>query len=409
MTIGDELLIGQVIDTNSAWMGKELNARGFDVKEIVSVSDQKTPIIETLERLLSKNNIVLITGGLGPTKDDITKKTLAAYYDCSLVENTDILNHLKKFYEARNRPMSDTAYEMSLVPEACEVFINQKGTAASMWFEKDGKVVVSMPGVPYEMKDMMSRVVLPKLSEVYETNFIYHRTILTAGVPESKLAELIDDIISDLPNGISFAYLPSFGKVRIRLSGRGEKGIQNQVDLFTEKVKERIRPAVFGEDKEELAAVVGEILAERGLKLGIAESCTGGFISHQITSIPGSSRYYNGSVVTYSYEMKSDLLDVAPETLTNTGAVSEETVKEMAQGAIATLRADYTLAISGIAGPGGGTAEKPVGTVWLAVAYKNGDQIDIKTKLLKLTQSREINIPLASNLALNFLRKCILG
>lgn len=409
MTIGDELLIGQVIDTNSAWMGNELNARGFDIKEIVSLSDEKTQILDTLHRLLEKYSIVLITGGLGPTKDDITKKTLADFYKCDLVENEKILEHLKGFYARRNRPLSDSAYEMSLVPEACEVFINQKGTAASMWFEREGKVVVSMPGVPYEMKDIMTRTVLPRLSQTFETDFIYHRTVLTVGVPESKIAELISSVQDSLPKGVSLAYLPSFGKVRIRVSGRGVADIKPKVDAVVESIKEIIAPCVFGEGKQELAAVVGEMLVSRNLKLGLAESCTGGYLSHMITSIPGSSRYYNGSVVTYSYEMKSDLLQVLPDTLTSKGAVSEETVREMAKGAIETLRADFAIAISGIAGPSGATKDKPVGTVWLAVAHKTDSGIELKTKLLNLTQNRDINIPLASNLALNLLRKCILA
>lgn len=409
MTIGDEILIGQIIDTNSAWMAKELNARGFDLKEIVTVSDEKTQILAALDRLIKSYSIVLITGGLGPTKDDITKTTLAEYYNCEMVENPEILEHLKKYYASRNRALSDTAYQMSLVPEACEVFINQKGTAASMWFERENKVVVSMPGVPYEMKDMMTRVVLPKLEASYDTNFIYHRTILTAGLPESKIADLIAKEESDLPNGVSLAYLPSMGKVRVRVSGRGKAEVERHVNDTAESIKKIIAPCVFGEGEQELAEVIAELITNRNLKLGLAESCTGGFISHLITSIPGSSRFYNGSVIAYSNEMKSDLLAVEPNTIIAKGAVSEETVIEMARGAIDSLKADITLAISGIAGPGGGTPDKPVGTVWLAVAQKAAKETVVKTKLLNLTQSREINIPLASNLALNFLRKCILG
>jgi len=252
MTIGDELLIGQVIDTNSAWMAKALNAKGFDLNEIVSVRDQKDQIKQSLARLLTTNAVVLITGGLGPTKDDITKKTLAEYFQCDLVENADIMAHLEKYYAERNRPISESAREISLVPEVCEVFINQKGTAASMWFEKDNKVIVSMPGVPYEMKDMMTRKVIPRLTETFDTEFIYHRTILTAGVPESRLAEKVAQIEIELPTGISLAYLPSFGKVRMRLSGRGNERIKDQVDDIAGKIKEIVAPYVFGEGDTEL-------------------------------------------------------------------------------------------------------------------------------------------------------------
>lgn len=408
ITIGDEILIGQTIDTNSAWMAKELNAIGVNVAEILSVSDSAAHITDALNRAYATSDIILITGGLGPTKDDITKNTLAAYFGVELVFSPDVWKEIEAYLLKRGLTTLDSIKSMAMLPANCEVIKNEKGTAAAMWFNERGKVLVSMPGVPHEMKDFMSRVVVPRLQQQFKLPGIVHKTIMCAGAGETILAEKIEDIENNLPPHIKLAYLPSYGIVKLRLTGRSTNltKLQEEVNELSRQIDAILAPKyAFGYNDMELSEAIGLLLLQQNATMATAESCTGGLIAHQITSVAGCSRYYKGGVVSYSNELKQALLGVKPQTLAQYGAVSEETVCEMATGAIKQLQADYAVAVSGIAGPDGGTPEKPVGTVWIAVANK----ARVVAKKFNFARTRQLNIELSANIALNELRKLIIG
>ncbi|QKJ29964.1 competence/damage-inducible protein A [Mucilaginibacter mali] len=373
ITIGDEILIGQIVDTNSAWIARELNKIGVRVKQISSVSDDREHILTALAEAHNRAQIILITGGLGPTKDDITKKTLAEYFNAGFVESKETLENVERIFKKYNRPLLEVNRLQAQVPENCEVIINNNGTAPGMWFNHEGRVYVSMPGVPHEMMYMMEETVLPKLKTTFKLPVIIHKTILTVGEGESFLAERIADIEDSLPAHIKLAYLPKLGQVRLRLSGYGEdETILNQeITQFAQLIKERVANVVAAEDDLPLEKILLDKMEARGLTLSVAESCTGGYISHLFTQHPGSSAVFFGGTVCYSYELKESVLGVKNETLWQHGAVSEETVREMVEGAILNFKSDYAIAVTGVAGPGGGSAEKPVGTVWIAVASVN--------------------------------------
>ncbi|MDB5062512.1 MAG: damage-inducible protein CinA [Mucilaginibacter sp.] len=381
ITIGDEILIGQIIDTNSAWMAAKLNEEGISVKQISSVSDNREHILTALAEAATRADIILITGGLGPTKDDITKKTLAEYFNVGLVLNADVLANVESIFKKYNRPLLEVNRKQAEVPENCEVISNNNGTAPGMWFKDKGKIYVSMPGVPFEMKYMMEEEVIPKLKTVLTLPVIIHKTILTVGEGESFLAEKIADIEDSLPANIKLAYLPKMGQVRLRLSAYGENKAEliDKIDEFAHKIVERVGINVLAQEDIQLEKVVLNYMAEKGLTLTTAESCTGGYISHLITQHAGSSQVFLGGAVSYSYELKENILGVKNETLWQHGAVSQETVKEMVEGALFNFKSDYAVAVTGIAGPGGGTEDKPVGTVWIAVANAN------KTLMKKFT------------------------
>jgi nicotinamide-nucleotide amidase len=370
ITIGDEILIGQIIDTNSAWMAAKLNEEGISVKQISSVSDNREHILTALAEAATRADIILITGGLGPTKDDITKKTLAEYFNVGLVLNADVLANVESIFKKYNRPLLEVNRKQAEVPQNCEVIPNNNGTAPGMWFNDKGKIYVSMPGVPFEMKYMMEEEVIPKLKTVLTLPVIIHKTILTVGEGESFLAEKIADIEDSLPANIKLAYLPKMGQVRLRLSayGENEAELKGKIDAFAHKIVERVGINVVAQEDIPLEKVVLNYMAEKGLTLTTAESCTGGYISHLITQHAGSSQVFLGGAVSYSYELKENILGVKNETLWQHGAVSQETVKEMVEGALFNFKSDYAVAVTGIAGPGGGTEDKPVGTVWIAVA-----------------------------------------
>ena len=372
ITIGDELLIGQVVDTNSAWIGQKLNKIGIEVLRIVSIRDREKEILEAIDNAMERVNIVLVTGGLGPTKDDITKQTLCKYFHTELVFSEEVFENVKRVL-AGKIPMNALNKSQAMVPKDCTVINNPVGSASVSWFERDGKVLVSMPGVPQEMTAVMTESVLPKLHERFQTDVIMHQTFLVQHYPESVLAEKLEPWESALPECIKLAYLPKLGIIRLRLTGRGQNREEVKVLLEREKVKlEKILGEdIFGEEDTPLEVIVGELLKKKKLTVSTAESCTGGGISALITSVPGSSEYFNGGIVAYSNEIKMSLLHVSAETLEKHGAVSRETVTEMVKGAMKTLKTDCAVATSGIAGPGGGTPEKPVGTVWIAAAYKN--------------------------------------
>jgi nicotinamide-nucleotide amidase len=372
ITIGDEILIGQIVDTNSAWMATELNKIGIRVKQISSVSDDREHILKALAEAANRADIVFITGGLGPTKDDITKKTLAEYFGVELVEDPDTLEHVKGIFERYNRPMIEVNRLQAYVPANCKVIFNQNGTAPGMWFYENKVTYISMPGVPFEMMYMMTERVLPQIKELFQLPVIIHKTILTVGVGESFLAEQIADIENDLPAHIKLAYLPKLGIVRLRLSAFAdhEIGLQEQVDQFAKRIIERIGDAFVIDKDITLEKAVLDKMEAQGLTLSVAESCTGGYLSHLFTQHPGSSVVFLGGGVTYAYELKESVLGVKHETLLDFGAVSEQTVKEMVEGALKNFKSDFAIAITGIAGPDGGTETKPVGTVWIAVAGK---------------------------------------
>ncbi|HTN21534.1 MAG TPA: competence/damage-inducible protein A [Pelobium sp.] len=374
ITIGDEILIGQIVDTNSAWIATELNKIGIKVKQISSVSDDVLHILTALAEAEQRADIILITGGLGPTKDDITKKTLAQYFSCDeFVLDQATLEIVERIFAKYNRPLLDVNIQQAMVPKVCEVVLNQQGTAPAMLFRKGKKIFVSMPGVPYEMMNIMSSSVIPLIQKAYHLPAIYHQTILTAGVGESFLAEILEPVEASLPNYIKLAYLPKLGSVRLRLSTTEHASLEviKEVNAFAEKIIEAIPNYWISKEDLPIEKVILNLMQEKSLTLSVAESCTGGEIAKTITQHAGCSSVFLGGAVTYSNRLKEKVLDVKAETLNKLGAVSEETVREMAEGCLANFGSDYSVAVSGVAGPDGGTAEKPVGTVWIAVGNKN--------------------------------------
>lgn len=401
ITIGDEILIGQIVDTNSAWMAAELNKIGVKVKQITSISDEAQHIVKALEEAQSRAEIILITGGLGPTKDDITKLTLAKYFNMPLRLDEETLAHVKEFFDKLNRPMIEVNIKQAEVPDGCTVIKNKNGTAPCMWFEHHSKIIVSMPGVPFEMKYLMGDEIIPRIKERFKMPFIFHQSILTAGLGESFLAEQIADIENALPDYIKLAYLPKLGQVRLRLSATGidENQVLTDVAYYTKQIVERIEKYVVLTEDLPFEKAVLNLMNKHHLTLSLAESCTGGYVSHLFTQHPGSSSVFQGGAVTYSNDLKQFVLGVSGATLASFGAVSEQTATEMAQGAVKNFRTDYAVAITGIAGPDGGTPEKPVGMVWIAVASKT----EVKAKMFKFASQRFQNIERSAMAALMML------
>jgi nicotinamide-nucleotide amidase len=408
ITIGDEILIGQIVDTNSAWMGEQLNLAGIKVHQITSVSDNAEHIVKALDEAKSRVDLILITGGLGPTKDDITKHTLVKYFNTSLRFDEEVHQHVKALFARFGREVTGVNLKQAEVPESCTVIHNANGTAPGMWFDQDGKVFVSMPGVPYEMKKMMGAEILPRLKQKYSLPTIVHRTVLTQGIGESFLSEIIADWENSLADkNIKLAYLPSPGMVRLRLSASGndETALRKTVEEKVEELNKLIPQHIYGYEKDTLEQIVGRLLKEKKQTLSLAESCSGGLIAHLVTSVPGSSAYFMGGVVSYSYESKTNMLGVTTETLEKFGAVSEEVVTQMAEGARKEFKTDWAVSASGIAGPDGGIEGKPVGTVWIAVAGPTG----VKAKKFQFGGDRERNIAVTAITALNMLRKALIG
>ena len=369
ITIGDEILIGQTVDTNSAWMGNELNLMGIRINRITSVSDNKGEIISSLDEALSRTEVVLMTGGLGPTSDDITKETLAGYFGGKLVMDNEVLENVTDRLRRRNLQMNENNRRQAMVPDNCKVLRNLTGTAPGMLFEKNGKIVVSMPGVPHEMKHIMKEHVLPLLAVRLPGGVIVHKNIMTYGVAEAILADRLETFENELPGEIRLAYLPAYGVIKLRLTAAGsdEKKIRESIKEQVAKLYEIIPDVIYGEDEVMLEEVVGKLLNDNNLTVSTAESCTGGKIASLITSVPGSSGWFRGSVVAYDNSIKTGVLGVSKETLRLYGAVSAETAGEMARGARRLMGTDYAVAVTGIAGPTGGTADKPVGIVWMAI------------------------------------------
>lgn len=405
LTIGDEILYGQIVDTNSQWMSVELDKIGIKVIRKTTVGDVEQDMLTAFAEAESRADIILITGGLGPTSDDLTKPMLAKYFNCGLQINEEALTEVTDFFTSRGRELTEINRQQAALPTACEKITNAMGTAPGMWFNKGNKVFMSMPGVPHEMKKMMTEQVLPRLKQKYLLPIIHHKVIRTIGLGESFLAEKIADWEKALPTHLKLAYLPSLGEVKLRLTGFGDSlpQLQSETDEQVVKLKELVGQFIYGYGEEPIEVAIGKLLKEKKLNLSIAESCTGGYLSHLITSVPGSSDYFLGSIIPYDYQIKMRQLGVKPETLEKYGAVSEPTIIEMANIVRAKFNTDIGVATSGIAGPGGATPDKPVGTVWIAYSDKN----HTVTKKLQLSKDRLINIRLSSIAVLNLIRQCL--
>lgn len=402
LTIGDELLYGQVVDTNSQWMGVELSNAGIKVIRKTTVGDVTEDILRAFAEAEERADIVLITGGLGPTSDDLTKPCLAQYFNCDMRIHEEALAEVTEFFAQRGRVLTELNRLQASLPVCCEKITNRMGTAPGMWFERNGKVFVSMPGVPHEMKCMMSEIIIPKLRQTYKTPSIIHSIIRTVGIGESFLSEKISSWEQSLPPHIRLAYLPGYGEVKLRLTGFGPSSevLNTELTALVEKIKPLAGEYIYGFGDDPLEVVVGRVLRSKKLTLSIAESCTGGYLSHLITSVPGSSDYFWGGMVAYSNEIKIKDLGVTVETLEQHGAVSDATIKEMANLVRSKFNTDIGVATSGIAGPGGGTPDKPVGTVWIAYADSN----QTIARKLQLSKDRLINIRISSLSALNLIR-----
>jgi nicotinamide-nucleotide amidase len=402
LTIGDELLYGQIVDTNAQWMSVELSKAGIKVIRKTTVGDIEEEILTAFAEAERRADIVLITGGLGPTSDDLTKPCLAKYFNCEMKIHEGALAEVTEFFKSRGRELTEINRLQASLPICCEKITNAMGTAPGMWFSRNGKVFVSMPGVPHEMKKMMSDIIIPKLQTTFKTPAIYHKVIRTAGIGESFLAEKIASWEKALPPHIKLAYLPSLGEVKLRLTAIGDDklALENEAEELTAKLQPLAGEYIFGYGEDPLEVVIGRTLRQKNLTLAIAESCTGGYLTHLVTSVPGSSEYFMGSIIPYAYEIKMRQLGVRPETLEQFGAVSEPTIKEMANLVRAKFNTDIGVATSGIAGPGGATPEKPVGTVWIGYS----DKYQTVTKKLQLSKDRLINIKLASMAVLNLIR-----
>ncbi len=405
ITIGDEILIGQIVDTNSAWMSVELNKAGFEIVQITSVHDDAAHIVASLELALERADVVLFTGGIGPTKDDITKQTLCRYFGMQLVFNDEVYKNIEQVLVNRSRAVNELTRTQAFVPDGCTVIQNRVGTAPVTWFEKDSKVIVSMPGVPYEMKHIMSTEVIPRLAERFKTPTIIHKNVIVQGYPESALAMKIADWENALPEDIHLAYLPNNGIIKLRLSGISDDPLSLEFSINQQiaGLTEILADAIVAYDDTPVEEMIGNLLTAKGMTLATAESCTGGFIAHKITSVPGSSQYFKGSVIAYSNEVKVNVLNVLAGDIEQYGAVSKEVVEQMAVNVRKLLKTDVAIATSGIAGPDGGTEEKPVGTVWIAVSFPNG----VLSRDFKFGNVRIQNIERAAQSAILMLKDVI--
>ena len=406
ITIGDELLIGQTLNTNAAWIGQELSNQGIRIYRSITIRDERQDILDVVDDFMNNADLVIVTGGLGPTKDDITKETLCEYFETSLELNDRVLERIKKYFEDRGKEMLPSNVQQAELPKGAIILDNNHGTASGMWFEKGGKVLVSIPGVPYEMKAIMNEEVLPRSKAIFGVTGNYHQTLMTQGVGESFLADQIKDwedrIYSD---DLFLAYLPSPGIVKLRLTSKNGASDAEKIENYFHELREKLPKYAYGMNGETIFEVVGDILRKGSKTLGTIESCTGGGIANAFIQKSGSSDFFQGGLVTYSNDLKVKLANVKQETLDSYGAVSEQTVKEMAEGGRKNLNVDYSIAVSGIAGPDGGTEEKPVGTVWIAVGYPEG----VIAKKFLFGEHRGRNLEKTQLYAANMLRKVLLN
>ncbi|HXA02916.1 MAG TPA: competence/damage-inducible protein A [Cytophagaceae bacterium] len=405
ITIGDEILYGQIIDTNSQWISTELDKIGVSVFRKTAVGDNKEEILKILKESEQRSDIILITGGLGPTSDDITKPALAEYFNSKLVLNQEALEDVTKFFKSKGKDLSELNRQQAFLPDVCRFISNKSGTAPGMWFEKNGKILISMPGVPFEMKAMMQQEVLPKITQKFTMPVILHKMVKIVGIGESYLSEKIADWEHNLTSDIKLAYLPHLGEITLRLTATGadKEELRLQLDKEVMKLRGIIPNYIFGIDDDVLAKVVGAMLLKNKLSISSAESCTGGYLAYMLTTIPGSSEYYWGSVVAYQNVVKTNILGVEEQTINEYGAVSEQTVKEMAEGVRKKFGTDIGISSSGIAGPTGGTEEKPVGTVWIGYSDKN----QTFGKKLMLGNDRDINVKLTCIAIFNMIRQTL--
>lgn len=402
ITIGDEILIGQIVDTNSAWMASELTKKGFEIAAIDSVGDSAQAIIDAIDLGFSRSDILLLTGGIGPTNDDITKNTLCRYFDTSLVFSNDVLANIESIFANRNIQLNELTRNQAFVPETATVIQNRVGTAPILWFERDGKILVSMPGVPFEMKNAMTNEIIPRLIKQFRMEFYVKQSFLVSDITESKLAILLTDFEKELPRGFALAYLPSYSLIRLRLSTRSEingNSFQEQID----KLRNLLGDLLIAENEKPLEGILGEKLRASNLTVSTAESCTGGLIAHKITSIAGSSDYFVGSIVSYANEIKENVLHVVKNTIALHGVVSQQVVEQMAENCAKLLNTDCSIAVSGIAGPSGGSDEKPVGTVWVCTCYRG----EILSKKYNTGNMRSENISRSANMAMLQLLKML--
>lgn len=405
ISVGDELLIGQTLNTNAHWIATELDKIGFTIREHVSISDNREHILNRVDYSIKNVDVVLITGGLGPTNDDLTMPVLNEYFGGKLVEDKTVYQDIERLILGRGFEMNERNKKQALVPDNCKVVRNMHGTAQACGLKKENKVVVAMPGVPFEMKAMITDTVIPWLKQKYVLPEIVHQMIYTQGLPESKLAEIIADWEDGLPQNIKLAYLPSHGRVKLRLSSKGNdrKAVQQQIDEQVTKLNAIIPNYIYSFDGRNIEEVIGDMLRNKKATLATAESCTGGYVAHLLTSVSGSSDYFIGSVVSYANQIKINELGVNPADIENHGAVSQQVVEQMAKGVLQKYGVDYAVATSGVAGPNGGTPEKPVGTVWIAVATKT----TVTSKLFTFGKIRSINIERSTIAALGMLREVI--
>jgi nicotinamide-nucleotide amidase len=403
LTIGNEILIGQIVDTNSAWLAEQLTLLGFTVEQKIALGDDSESISNTLSEISGMTGLVLITGGLGPTRDDITRQVLFGFFDSKPVENKDVLKKVEKFLAERGVSINELNKRQAIVADNCRVLSNEIGTAPGMWFEKDGTVFVAMPGVPFEMMNMFEKHLKKLLTEKFKRPSIIHKNILTTGIGESILAKKIEGWENSLPEYLKLAYLPTPGLLKLRITAKGKESsvLLKEIDSQIGKLKQIIPEYIYGFDNETLEGIVGMLLKDLKKTLSVAESCTGGYVGHLVTSVPGSSAYFKGGIIAYANEIKTRFLDVPDEILKVNGAVSKEVVCIMAKEVMQRFNSDYAIAVSGIAGPDGGTDEKPVGTTWIAVATKE----KIVAEKFLLGEDRGRNITKASIAALNMLRK----
>jgi len=404
ITIGDEILIGQIVDTNSAFLGKEFNKVGISIYQITSVQDNKAHILKALKEAEENADIIIITGGLGPTKDDITKHTICEYFNDTLVEDRDVLANVEQIFSKYPGPLLDVNKQQALVPSKSKVLMNHNGTAPGMWIERNGKVFVSLPGVPYEMKALILEQVIPKLRAQFKFPYIMHKTILTYGLGESALADRIETWEDNLPTFIKLAYLPSLGRVRLRLSAKAanksivEKEMQKQINLLLPQIEDIF---VGYEEDKSIEAIIGARLTKMGKTLSIAESCTGGHIAESFTANPGASKYFKGSIVSYATESKVNILDVSKSEIEKHSVVSKEVVEAMAKNVRTLFNSDYAISTTGNAGPSKGDSDAEVGTVWIAIATKN----KVYSEIFNFGNHREKVILRATNKAFEMLQK----
>lgn len=395
ITVGDEILIGQIIDTNSAWMAAELTREGFEIVAITTVGDQAQNIIRALDTAFSRADVLLMTGGIGPTKDDITKKTLCNYFNTDLIFDESVFQNINRLFAHKNYKLNELTRNQAFVPKDCTVIQNKAGTAPLLWFEQKGKILVSMPGVPFEMKVAITGEIIPRLRKQFLSIDYLKSSFLVSGITESALAILLEDFEAKLPGNFSLAYLPSYGLIRLRLSAWGKENLP-EMEFQEGRLRETLHEVLVADGDQPLEALLGEALRSNNLTVSTAESCTGGSIAHRITLVPGASAYYKGSVISYDNTVKTSMLDVDSKSIETYGAVSREVVEQMAQNVSEKLKTDCSIAVSGIAGPDGGTLEKPVGTVWICTRMHN----ETVTQKYQFGTSREENINRTTNMAI---------